>query len=251
MLLIFFFVRGYGAEVLFTTCQPAVKFSCHGKGSQLLFHVTSPTIILQAIQNTEMKCTKSMIMNRHIVILSFTFVLMWEENIHFILLSIANNAIYLKFLFLHSFLPPELICNSLYCRGMIYHLHVRGHIRLTDYYFHVHVESVSLHYHIVILTNTDMWKVQNCTILEGLEYPILSRKGFVKITPKAGRVSSTFLLPPELMSPHARGLRYHQPFRGHVRLTNDNFHAHVHHCITIHYHRYSIYRLMTCHADLQ
>ena len=195
-----------------------------------------------------------MIMNRHIGILSFTCVLRWGKNIHFILLSIANNPTYMKFLFLLSFLPPELICNSLYCRGMRYHLHVRGHMRLTNYHFHAHKESLSLFTTIlIILTNTDMWKVQNSTILEGLEYLILSRKGFVQVTPKAGRVSTTFLLPSELIwyPPYARGMRYHQPFRGHVRLTNDNFHAHVDHCITIHYHRYSIHRLMMCHADMQ
>ena len=60
-----------------------------------------------------------------------------------------------------------------------------------------------------------MWKVQNATILEGLEYPTLRKKGFANLTPKAGRVSSTFPLPPELIwgSPYARGMRYHQPFR--------------------------------------
>ena len=195
-----------------------------------------------------------MIMNRHIGILSFTCALRWGENVHFILLSIANNAMYLKFLFLPSFLPAELICNSLYCRGMRYHLHVRGHIRLKKLSLPCTCRvSTTIQSIFVILTNTDMWKVQNSTILEGLEYPILSKKGFVKVTQKAGRVSSTFLLPPELIwcPPSARGLRYHQPFRGHVRLTNDNFHAHVHHCINIHYHRYTVHRLMTCHADLQ
>ena len=163
-----------------------------------------------------------MIKNRHTGILSFTFVLRWEENVCFILLSIANNATYLKFLFLYSSFPPELIWDSPYCMGMRYHLHVRGHIRLTNYNFHVHVESVSLFTTIlVILTNTDLWKVQNSTILEGLKYPILSRKGFVKVPQKDGRVSSKFLLPPELIwcPPYARHLRYHQPFRAHVRLT--------------------------------
>ena len=83
-----------------------------------------------------------------------------------------------------------------------------------------------------------MWKGQNATILEGKEYPILSRKSFAKLTPKAGRVSSTFLLPPVviLCTTDARGVRYHQPFRGPIRLTNYNFHAHVHYCVTIHYH---------------
>ena len=90
-------------------------------------------------------------------LLSFTFLLRWEKNVCFILLSIANNVTYLKFLFLCSFLPPELIWDSLYSRGMRYHLHFRGHIRLTNYNFLAHVESVSLFTTIfVILTNTDM-----------------------------------------------------------------------------------------------
>ena len=198
-----------------------------------------------------MKCTKTMIMNRHIGILSFTFVLRWEQNIISYCFQLLTMWLIWNFGFLHSFLLPELIWDSPYCRGMRYHLHVRGHIRLTNYNFHAHVESVSLF--TTILTNTDMWKVQNSTILEGLEYPILSRKSFVKVTPNSWE---SFLHIPsptwaDLMPPYARGLRYHQPFRGHLRLTNDNFHAHVHYCITIHYHRYSIHRLMTCDADLQ
>ena len=44
-----------------------------------------------------------------------------------------------------------------------------------------------------------MWKVQNSTILEDKENAILSRKGFAKHTPKAGRVSPTFPLPPEVI----------------------------------------------------
>ena len=87
-----------------------------------------------------------------------------------------------------------------------------------------------------------MWKVQNATILEGYKYPILRRKAFAKLIPKAQGVSSTFLLPPELIwsYPFTRGLRYHLPFRGPIRLTNYNFYAHVQNCITIHYHSCSI-----------
>ena len=71
---------------------------------------------------------------------------------------------------------------------------------------------------------------------------ISRKKGFTKLTPKAGRVSSTFLLPPELISgsSYARGLKCHLPFRGPIRSTNYNFHAHVQYCITIHYHSCSI-----------
>ena len=56
---------------------------------------------------------------------------------------------YLKFLLLGSFLTPELIWDSPYSRAMRYHLHFRGHISLTDYNFHVHVEyCITVHYHI-------------------------------------------------------------------------------------------------------
>ena len=58
-----------------------------------------------------------------------------------------------------------------------------------------------------------MWKVRNATILEGYEYAVLRRKDFAKLTLKAGRISSTFLLSPVLIwgSPYARDLWYHQP----------------------------------------
>ena len=69
-----------------------------------------------------------------------------------------------------------------------------------------------------------------------------ARKDLAKLTPKAGRVSSTFLLPSELVcgSPYTRGLSYHLPFREPIRLTNYNLHAHVQYCITIYYHSCSI-----------
>ena len=176
----------------------------------------------------------------------------WEETYVSYYFQLLTTQLIWSFYIFHSFLPPELIWDSPYCRDARYHLHVRGHIRLTNDNFHAHVESASLFTTIfVILTNTDMFKVQNSKNLEGLEYPILSRKGFVKVTQKLG-VSSTFLLPPELIwcPPYARHL-IPSNFRGHLRLTNDNFHAHVHYCITNHNHSYSIHRLMTCHADLQ
>ena len=46
----------------------------------------------------------------------------------------------------------------------------------------------------VILTNTEMCNVHISMILEGLEYCILSRKAFAKVTQKAGRLSSICLL---------------------------------------------------------
>ena len=200
--LFFWFVRGYGGEVPFTICQPGVKFACSRKGPQLLFHVTSPTFI-QSIPKHRNEMYNKMIMNRDIGILKFTFIVMWEQNVHFMLLSIAHKVIYLKFLFLCSFLPPELIWDSPYSWGMRYHLHFRGHIRLTNYNFCAHVESVSLFTTIFFtLTNTNMWKVQNCTILEGLEYPILSRRVLQKSLQKLGEFPPcSFSDLSDLMSP--------------------------------------------------
>ena len=45
-------------------------------------------------------------------------------------------------------------------------------------------------------------------------------------------------LPSELISDflYSKGMRYYLHFRGYIRLTNYNFHAHVQNCITIHYH---------------
>ena len=65
----------------------------------------------------------------------------------------------------------------------------------------------------------------------------MSRKGFAKVTLKAGRVSSTFLLSSDVFSysPYARGLRYYKHFRGPLRLTNHNFHTHIQYCITFYY----------------
>ena len=58
-----------------------------------------------------------------------------------------------------------------------------------------------------------MWKVRIAPILEGYENAVLRRKDFAKLTKKAGRISSTFLLSPELIwgSYYARDLWYHQP----------------------------------------
>ena len=76
-----------------------------------------------------------------------------------------------------------------------------------------------------------LWKVRN--ILFG------ERRVLQNSLPKVGRLFSTFLLLLELIwgSPFARGLQYHLPFRGPIRLTNYNFHTFVQHYITFHYHR--------------
>ena len=79
-----------------------------------------------------------------------------------------------------------------------------------------------------------MWNVR---ILEGWEYPIWRRKGFAKLNPKAARVFSTFLLPPELIwgSPMPGVLDIINLSWEPISLTNYNFQAHVQYCITIQY----------------
>ena len=141
------------------------------------------------------------------------------------------------------FHPPDLIWGSLYARGVRYHLPFRGPIRLTNYNFHAHVQyCITSHYHICSIYKYINVESPKCHNFGRLGISCFEKEGFAKLTPKAGRVSSTFLLPPELIwgSPYARGVRYHQPFRGPIRLTNYNFHAHVQYCITIHYHSCSI-----------
>ena len=107
----FCFVRRYGGEAPLTKCQPGLKFSCSRKGPQHLFHVTSPIIYSKQSKTKKWNVPK-IIINRHIGILSFTFVSTWEQNVHLIWLAIANNVTYLTFLFWGSFLPPELIWDS-------------------------------------------------------------------------------------------------------------------------------------------
>ena len=77
------------------------------------------------------------------------------------------------------------------------------------------------------------WKVRSIPFWEGR---------ILQNSPQQLRVSSTFIHPPELIwdSPYARGLRYHLPFRGPLRLITYNFHRHVQYYITFHYHSCSI-----------
>ena len=93
--LVFLFVSGYGGEAPLTTCQHCLTFSCSRKGPQLLFHVTSPMMSSKHSKTKKWHIPK-IIINRHIAILSFTFVLTWEPNVHLISLSIANNVTYFK-----------------------------------------------------------------------------------------------------------------------------------------------------------
>ena len=87
-----------------------------------------------------------------------------------------------------------------------------------------------------------MWKVPKYHNFGRLGISCFEKEGFWKTHCKSWESSSTLLLLPELIwgSPYGKGLQYHIPFRGHIKLTNYNLHAHVQYCITIHYHSCSI-----------
>ena len=92
---------------------------------------------------------QKIILNRDIAIWSFISVLIWEQIVHLILLSIDNNMIYLNFFILGSFFPHKFIWDSPYCRGMMCYLHFRRHITFTYYNFHTHVVyCITIFYHI-------------------------------------------------------------------------------------------------------
>ena len=96
---VYYGVWGWGPFHQISICCE-VAFS--RKEPQLLFHVTSPTWYSKYSKMQKWNVQK-MIMNRDIGILHFTFVVMWKQNVHFILLSIAHNVTNLKFLLWHSF----------------------------------------------------------------------------------------------------------------------------------------------------
>ena len=111
-------------------------------------------------------------------------------------------------------LASELIWGSPYARDLWYH-QPSGNLSdwqiITSMYMYRTVELFTTI--AVVLRNRKMWKAWNAPILEGYEYAVLRRKDFAKLTKKAGRISSTFLLSPELIwgSYYARDLWYHQP----------------------------------------
>ena len=136
-------------------------------------------------------------------------------------------------------LPPELIWGSP-MPGIwdIINL-LWGPIRLTNYNFHPHVQyCITIHYHSCSIDKyrnvkdvkcSEFWKVRNIPFGEGKVLQNLnpkSCKSFLHI-PSPKRTDLRF--------PYARGLWYHLPFRGHIRMINYNFHPHVQYCITIHY----------------
>ena len=199
-----------------------------------LHNICMPII---ATQSSDMY--QKIILNRDLAIWSFIFVFIWQQNLHLILLFIANSVMYVKSLFLGSVLLHQLIWDSLYCRGMLCYLHFRRCTRFTNIIaMHMYCTVLYSYFFIQYLLH---WEIDRygrfnnmCIILEGLKDLILSRKGFTKLTPEAGRVSSIFLFPFHVFwcPPYAMGLRYHKHFRGPLRLTNDSFQIHMQYSIT-------------------
>ena len=142
--------------------------------------------------------------------------------------------------FLH---PPELIWDSPYARGLRHHPPFRGYIRLIIYNFHTHVQYCkTFHYHSCSIHKHRIVEGLKCHNFGRLGISHFEREGFCKTHPKSWDSFLHIHSPTwaDLRFPPATGLRYHQPFRGHIRLTNYNFHAHVQYCITIYYHSCSI-----------
>ena len=101
-----------------------LDFSCGRKGSEPLFHVTLPNMYPNHCNRKQWNVPK-MMLNRDIDIWNFIFLFKGQKNLQLILLLIGNSLIYVKLLFLSSFLLDKLICDSSSCRGMIYYLHFR------------------------------------------------------------------------------------------------------------------------------
>ena len=107
-----------------------LHFSCDRKGSQLYF-MSLNQICMPIIATQSSDMYQKIILNRDLAIWSFISLLIWKQNLHLILLVIANNLIYVKLLFWGSVLLHKLIWDSSSCRGMIYYLCFRRCIRFT------------------------------------------------------------------------------------------------------------------------
>ena len=140
-------------------------------------------------------------------------------------------------------LPPKVIWCAPYDRGLRYHQPFRGPHRLTNDNFHRHIQyCITFYYyicHIDKYRNVEGSKFHN---FGRFRISFFEYGGFCKTQPKSWESFLHISSPPEVIwcPPYDRGLRYHQPFRGPIRLTNYNFHADVHYGITIHYHMCSI-----------
>ena len=125
-----------------------------------------------------------------------------------------------------------------YARGLWYHLPFRGPIRMTNYNVHAHVQyCIGIHYLGCSIDKYRNVKYVKCYNFGRLGISHFEKEEFWKTNPKSCK---SFLHIPspkrtDLRFPYARGLWYHLPFRGPIRMINYNFHAHEQYCITIHY----------------
>ena len=110
--------------------------------------------------------------------------------------------------------------------------------------FHTHVEyCIIIHYHICHIDKYRYMEGPICHNFGRLGISYFEQEGFCKTHPKSWESFLHISSPTwgDLMSPHARGLRYHQPLMGPLRLTNHNCNTYVQYCITFYYY--------ICHND--
>ena len=185
----------------FTTYQYCHTFSYSGNGSQILFHVTSPSMYSNHSKIQKWHVAKISLC-RDILPLEVSYLYWYESTLYMSylcgLLTWFISNFYFWIVFSHVFWF-EIHHNV----GIRYVIYISGDISHSQIITSIH-------------GNRYMSKVQISTILEGLECPILGRKGFAKLTQKAGRVSSIFLLPCDVFwcPSYIRDLRYHHIFQG-------------------------------------
>ena len=128
-------------------------------------------------------------------------------------------------------LPPELIWGSPYARGLRYHLPFHGDLSEWQIYnVHAHVQyCIGIHYLECSIDKYRNVKYVKCYNFGMLGISHFEKEEFWKTHPKSCK---SFLHIPspkrtDLRFPYARGLWYHLPFRGPIRMINYNFHAHV------------------------
>ena len=141
---------------------------------------------------------------------------------------------------------------SPYARGMWYHQPFREPLRLTHYNFHTHVQyCVIFSYYICCIYTYKTIEGPKFHNYGRLGISFLHRQGFAKLTTKLDK------FPPHSFShlrwfdvPLMLGVWHITNLSGDLSGWQIMTSMHVHYCVTIHYHWYSIHRLMTCHADM-
>ena len=104
--------------VLWLHINILLYFSCGRRGLNLYF-MSLHNICMPILTTPSSDMYQKIILNRDLAIWSFISVFIWQQNLHLILLFIANNVIYVKYLFWGSVLLHQFIWHSQYCRGMI------------------------------------------------------------------------------------------------------------------------------------